>query len=230
MAAGSGARTDLALADGRTAHVRFTSREDGDLRVEGDPAALAERRRAVAPVPWTWLHQVHGGRVLTVTEPGEHAGADADGAVTAVTGAALAVHAADCGPVALVADTGGVGVAHAGWRGLTQGVVATAVDALRALAPGAVSAHVGPLIGPECYEFGADDLDEVAAALGDEVRATTSTGHPALDLPVAVRAALTRAGVEDVTFHGGCTSCGSGSWSHRARGDVERQAVVVWMR
>ena len=37
-----------------------------------------------------------------------------------------------------------------------------------------VRAVVGPRIGPECYEFGAADLDAVAARLGDGVRARRS--------------------------------------------------------
>ena len=72
---------------------------------------------------------MHGARVVTVREAGAGAGDEADAAVTTVTGAVLAVHTADCAPIALVADGGGVAVAHAGWRGLADGVVAAAVDA-----------------------------------------------------------------------------------------------------
>ena len=49
----------------------------------------------VPPRPWTRLTQVHGARVVTVTRPGEHAGAEADAAVTAVPGCALLVRTAD---------------------------------------------------------------------------------------------------------------------------------------
>ena len=62
---------------------------------------LAARRRPRSSTdPWTWLRQVHGAGVVIVTEPGEHAGAQADAAVTAVPGAVLAVQTADCAPVA----------------------------------------------------------------------------------------------------------------------------------
>src|SRR4029453_6810882 len=59
-------------------------------------------------------------RGVHVREPGEHAGTEADAAVTAVPGAAIAVQTADCVPIGLEA-TGAVAVVHAGWRGLAAG-------------------------------------------------------------------------------------------------------------
>ncbi len=179
--------------------------------------------------PWTWLRQVHGPRVVTVEHPGAGAGEEADAAVTSATGAVLAVHTADCGPVALVAEGGAVAVAHAGWRGVAAGVLEDTAAAVVGRARGPVRAVVGALIGPECYEFGAGDLDDVAARLGDGVRAVTGDGRPALDLPAAVAAALTAAGVEEVRFLGGCTACSDRHYSHRARAEVGRQALLAWI-
>jgi polyphenol oxidase len=210
--------------------VAETTRGAGDLRVDGNPVDLAARRRDVIDLPWTWLRQVHGARCVTVTRPGEHAGVAADAAVTAVPGAALAVHVADCAPVGLLADEGVVGVVHAGWRGLEAGVVETAVRSMRELGARDIVAVRGACIHPECYEFGEADLDRLAATLGPEVRGTTAAGRPALDLPAAVRAALAAAGVTEVRETKECTACdGKRWWSHRARGDVARQALVVWM-
>lgn len=179
--------------------------------------------------PWTWLRQVHTDRVVVVGAPGEAAGEEADAAVTAVSDAVLAVHTADCAPIALVADGGAVAVAHAGWRGLADGVVAATVAELGGLASGPLRAVVGPLIGPECYEFGADDLRLVVDRLGPEVAATTATGTPALDLRTGVRRALEGAGVDAIAFVGDCTACGDDLFSHRARGDRGRQAVLAWI-
>ncbi|WCO65216.1 laccase domain-containing protein [Iamia majanohamensis] len=180
-------------------------------------------------LPWTWLRQVHGAEVVTVTRPGEHAGATADAAVTAVPGAALAVGTADCVPVVLVAD-GAVGVAHAGWRGLVAGVVGATAGALDALGHPARRAVIGPCIRPADYEFGADDLDRVAARWGDGVRATTRAGRPALDVVAGVRAALAEVGVTDVADDGLCTAADPGRWfSHRARADPGRMATVAWL-
>lgn len=187
------------------------------------------RRRGLVDLPWTWLRQVHRASVAVVTHPGGGAGKAADAAVTAVPGAALAVHTADCAPVVLHGD-GVVGIAHAGWRGLLAGVIPATVDAMRALGAGEVDAVLGPCIHAECYEFGADDLAAVAAALGDGVRGVTASGRPALDVPAAVRAAAREAGVRDVDDVDACTSCDATRYfSHRARGEAGRQAAVVWL-
>jgi purine-nucleoside/S-methyl-5'-thioadenosine phosphorylase / adenosine deaminase len=229
-----------ALPSGATAHVRFTDAADGDFAVGQPAGALAARREALVPLPWTWLHQVHGDRVVVVDEPGKQAGAHADAAVTARPGAALAIQAADCAPVALVADEGVVAAVHVGWRGLVAGVVERAVEAVHRAGGSRLRAVVGPCIHACCYEFGAADLDRVAARYGDGVRATTRSGRPALDLPAAVTSALSALSAQSAlpaipsaasaTTGAGCTACGTPPmFSHRARGDTARQAMVVWL-
>lgn len=183
---------------------------------------------AGAPTPWTWLDQVHGTDVVLVTQPGEHAGRAADAAVTATPGCALAVRTADCVPIVLLGERA-VGVVHAGWRGLAGGVVANAVSALADLGDPPHAAHLGPCIRPGCYEFGEPELDVLADRLGSHVRATTTWGTPALDLPGAVFAALRAAGVERIHDTSGCTACDRRWYSHRARGEVERIATVAWL-
>ncbi len=190
---------------------------------------MAIAHQVPAP-PWTWLRQVHGGQVVTVGHPGEHAGAEADAAVTAVPGCALLVRTADCAPVVVRGDVA-VGVAHAGWRGLMAGVVEAAVEALRCIDPGPLRAAIGPCISAARYEFAADDLDAVAARYGPAVRGRTDWGTPALDLRAGVRAALAGAGVgpvdEPVPW---CTAQWAAElFSHRARGDAGRQATFAWL-
>ncbi len=166
--------------------------------------------------------------MVVVQAPGEHAGARADAAVTRVPGAALAVGAGDCAPVALLADRA-VGVIHAGWRGLVAGVIPAAVSALRGLGATDIRAVLGPCIHAGCYEFGEADLDRAAAVLGDQVRGRTSGGAPALDVPAAVTSGLAAAGVGVVDDVGVCTACSADHWSYRARGDRGRQALVAWL-
>ena len=211
------------------AQVRFTAAADGNLSILQDPTVVAARRRGVVDLPWTWLRQVHGAEVVVVGSPGDGAGREADAAVTAQPGAVLAVQTADCAPVALLSPEGVVGAAHAGWRGIEAGVLGATVDAMRALGASQVSAVLGPCIHLECYEFGKADLDRLAERLGDEVRGTTSAGRPALDVPAAVRLALAEAGVDQIDDVDTCTSCDTGYFSHRARGDTGRQALLVWL-
>ena len=205
---------------------RFTCRVDGDL---GDVVAwLAGPVHAAAPLPGppTWLHQVHGAEVVVVTEPGEHAGASADAAVTIVPNAPLVVRTADCAPI-LLEGREGIGVVHAGWRGLEAGVIEAAADALASIGEGPDTLRLGPCIRPRCYEFGEAELDQVAARYGDAVRATTAWGTPALDLAAGVAEAARRLGLrfEDEAT---CTACSPAHWSYRARADTGRHGLVAW--
>jgi len=211
----------------RTAYIVATSVADGDLAISSPQPGLEARRRKVVDLPWTWMHQVHGATVVRVSEPGERAGVEADAAVTTTPAAVLAVQVADCAPVALVGSDGTVGIAHVGWRGLVAGTIRATVDAMGSRELRGV---VGPCIHAECYEFGAADLEVAAAAAGERVRSQTKTGMPALDLVAGVEDQLHACGVELVPSPwGACTAHTAGYWSHRARGDRERQAMVVWL-
>lgn len=179
--------------------------------------------REAPGLTWTRLHQVHGARVVVVDAPGEREGEDADAAVTTVPGAKLVILTADCAPLALAGD-GVVGAVHAGWRGLAAGVIGAAVDEMRRLGGRDIVAALGPCIHAECYEF-----TDVADHFPPEVHGRTAAGQPALDLPAAVRRALHDSNVELVHDEDVCTACSPDHFSHRARSDAERQAMVVWM-
>lgn len=212
---------------------RWTGRAEGDLGHGGryvnavDPD-VDSRRRAVLDRSWTWARQVHGNDVIVVDGAGGRAGRRADALVSATAGAALAVLAADCGPVALASPEGVMGAVHAGWRGLVEGVIERAVEAVRRLGASTVSAAVGPCIRAECYPFSLPDLERVSRRLGDGVQATTTAGAPALDLFAGIGEALRQAGATLVAAAPECTACDPSYFSHRARRERARQALVVW--
>ncbi len=212
--------------------MRFTDRADGDFAVDAEPVALARARARVAPGTWTWLRQVHGADVVVVGEPGAHAGAAADAAVTAVPGAVLAVNTADCAGVLLAGPSPSgvvVGAAHAGWRGLHRGVLEATVEAMRDLGAERVHWCLGPCISPSRYEFGGDDLELVVARYGDVVRGVTSDGAPALDLRAGVAAALDAAGALGPADRAvECTASDPRFYSWRARKDAGRQTAAIW--
>ena len=200
-----------------------------------DPAAVAENRRRIGaglggraadPETWTCLHQVHGAGVHEAgTHPPDRL-PQADASVSTEGHAVLAILTADCAPVALVGP-GVVGAVHAGWRGLAAGVVEAAVGRVEALGGEAPVAVLGPCIHPCCYEFSPADLELVARRLGPAVESRTSTGGLALDVPAAVRIALSRAGVVAVTDLGICTGCSPRHFSHRRDGRTGLQAMLV---
>lgn len=207
-------------------------------RLTDDDAAAVERNRAALRArvgrPLAQIRQVHGTRVLTVTEPPDTAGEppdtageppEADGQATASAGVAAMVLVADCLPIA-VAGGGAVAMLHAGWRGLAGGVIAEGVKALRALAAdGALTAAIGPGAGPCCYEVG----EEVHAAFG---HAAAFRRGANLDLKAIAWAQLEQAGVGTVYDAQICTICSDPSllYSHRRdHGVTGRQAGVAWL-
>lgn len=224
---------DWSLATGGDAgaiHVVATERRHGDLDLEVADDLLESRRRAIVDAPWSWCRQVHGTAVHVVEAPGAVAGLDGDGLCTMIPAAPISVRIADCAPVVLADPGGFVAVLHAGWRGLMAGIIAEGVDAMGRLGATEMVAVLGPCIRPERYEFGAADLDRVVDRFGSGVAGTTSEGRPALDMPAAVRAALDERGIAIAAVLGGCTAAEDDRrWSHRGRGERERQAVVAWI-
>lgn len=224
--------------------VRFSERSDGDFAIDSDPDELAEARNRLAEGPWTTLQQVHGANVVVVEEPGAQRGAAADACVSRCVGARMSVQTADCAPL-VIASEGLVGLAHAGWRGIVAGVVTATSDLMGALGAKEQHALLGPCIAAADYEFGAADLDLVASVAGDCVRSSTPQGRSALDLAAAVRAQCADAGVASFSVVGPSHSTQTSNpspfstvpfstsdprwYSHRCRGENQRQATVAWL-
>ncbi|HEV2362180.1 MAG TPA: polyphenol oxidase family protein [Acidimicrobiales bacterium] len=199
--------------------------------VEGDqrpPSPMSPAMfTALGERPWSWLHQKHGTDVHVVRWPGDRTGSDGDGLVTDVEDAVLVAFSADCPLVALGSAEGVAGIVHAGWRGLVSGMVEEGVRRMRDLGAGQVFAWRAACIHAECYEFGEDELERAVGLFGEGVRAETSEGRPALDLPAGVRIALDRSGALLVGEQPECTACSPGWFSWRARQDTGRVAVAV---
>jgi len=221
---------DRALGNGRSIRVRWTDRTDGNLAIDAAMPELEQRRRDVTDRSWVWLQQVHGDRCIDCDEVGVDAaiGAEADAVVTAQPDLALAIHTADCVPIALWSEDGVLGAVHAGWRGLEAGIIESCVELLRTKSAEPISAVVGPSIGPECYEFGEEDLERLSAKFGPSIRSLTSDGRPALDVRWGIRNELSRLNVTVVFEDDTCTSCDHQLYSFRGRGELGRQAFVVW--
>ncbi len=220
--------------------MRWTGRSEGDARHRREGPARSWDEIVDRPV--FWLHQVHRDGVVVVASPSDPPVQEGDALVTTRSDVALGVLTADCAPVALASPEGVVGGAHAGWAGLAMGILERTVEAMRSLGAGRVTAALGPCIHAECYQFATTGLDRLAGQFGDSVRGTTAAGTPSFDLEAGVAVALRRAGAHLVHRAGECTACAAspdvadGSFSHRdfsffshrARGERERQAMVVW--
>jgi polyphenol oxidase len=210
---------------------------DLGAHVGDDVAAVRENRARLASwagCPVAFVDQVHGATTMVVGAPDLPADAlvavgEGDALVTADPGVALAVLTADCVPVLLAdADSGVVGAAHAGRRGLVDGVLQSALEAMVGLGARVenVRAAVGPAIAGSSYEVPAALRDEVAARI-PETHATTSWGTPALDLPRGAEAVLLRCGVRDVLRSPRDTWGDAALFSFRRDGRTGRAAAVI---
>jgi YfiH family protein len=195
---------DGGVSEGPFASLNFGS---GD-----DPARVGENVRrfstaiGIAPEGLRQVTQVHGARVVdAATLASAAAREEADALVLRSGGAAaVGVRVADCVPI-LVGSRAGVAAVHAGWRGVVAGVIGNAMEMLGA--DDAVAA-IGPCIGPCCFEVGADVAARIAGACGEPRVVASQAGDKAtVDLRLAVRAQLARAGVRDVEDVPGCTRC-----------------------
>jgi YfiH family protein len=164
------------------------------------------------------LRQVHGNRVIVLTEADDPAavkGTPADALVTSRALVPLAVITADCFPVLLVAPcVPAIGVVHAGRRGTAARVTEITAKLLCArfnIAPQALYAAIGPGIGGCCYE-----VDDVSAApfyaqytAHDGVFRPSRLGHSYLDLQRANLLQLQAIGVPQEQMWGAhlCTAC-----------------------
>ncbi len=202
--------------------------------------ARAARALGADPARMVGLTQVHGPEVVCVETawlPGQ--GPRADAAVTATSGIAIGIVTADCAPVLFAdAEAGVVGAAHAGWRGAVAGVLEATLAAMVGLGadPARVAAVVGPCIGQDSYEVGADLREAVLARdpadarhFGDGAR----PGHWQFDLSGYCAARLAAAGIGRVSVTGQDTLAEEDRFfSHRRRmlaggGPIGHQISVI---
>ena len=179
-----------------------------------------------------WLRQVHGSDVVRAAR---HDGTPrADASVGEPGSPPCVVLTADCLPVVLC-DTSGtrVGTAHAGWRGLANGVIARCVEHMDR--PGRdLLAWLGPAIGRYSYEVGPEVRDACLAATPGARSAfaplPARTGRWRADLYAIAASQLASLGVERVYGGGFCTYRDQTRFfSHRRDGATGRFATLAWI-
>lgn len=226
---------------GGVSHDAFQSLNLG-LRCGDDPARALENRRrvcrSVGVPPFALVRQVHGATVVRVGRRRSGAGfedpstalGNADAIVTSSRRVPLAILTADCVPVALADPaTGQLAVIHAGWRGVAHGVLRSTVATFPK--PSELRAAVGPAVGPDHYEVGAEVAEAVSAASPGGAVATRSGTRILLDLPATVTRILVGLGIRNIDREEVCTACEPERFfSHRRDGITGRQALVAMRR
>jgi len=223
----------------------FDSLNLGD-HVDDDPAAVHINRQRVqqfaqslspsTPLkPAVWLRQVHGVYVFDADQdrPLDQLVPEADAATTARFGQPVTVMTADCLPVFFSNSQGSrVAVAHAGWRGLCDGVLEATVACF---APSdELMAWLGPAIGPSAFEVGEDVRAAFMAVDASAVMAFTELaakpGHFLADIYALARLRLNNVGVTAVYGGNACTVTQSDEFfSFRRDGRTGRMVSMIWL-
>jgi len=203
-------------------------------RCGDDPMTVAENRDLLRealslPSEPRWLRQVHG--TLVAVEPNRDE-PEADAAVTREPGTVLAVQTADCLPVLLCAGDGSeIGAAHAGWRGLSAGVLEATLAAMQTSRANII-AWLGPAIAAQSYEVGGEVREAFLAHDPAAASAFTATrpAHWLCDLYELARQRLRAAGVARIFGGGLDTFTDPRLHSYRRDGaNSGRMASLVWI-
>jgi polyphenol oxidase len=188
-----------------------------------------------------WVHQVHGNVVhhaetLPENEPLGATTIQGDALVSRTPGLVCGVKVADCLPVLFAAnDASVVAAAHAGWRGLSSGVLENTITAMN-VAPEQIVAWLGPCIGPTMFEVGEDVRAAFIETAGEHSGSTIDRAFVPrkigakylCNLVALARERLRIAGVNNVFVDGACTmSEPTRFFSHRRDQYTGRMAAFV---
>ena len=241
----------------------FDSLNLGDHVGDQAQAVHANRQTLQAVVRGTtpgahavFLRQVHGSEAVHL-QPGVPDGTEADACYTSTPGSVCTIMVADCLPVLLAhRSVPVVAAAHAGWRGLVGlqgvGVLESVFKGFSALAQYQQAqaatkdiakntlAWLGPCIGPQAFEVGAEVRAAFCAHDGG-AQACFRPGAPGkyyADLPALARRRLAALGITQVYGNDGspawCTVAqASRFFSHRRDaallGSTGRMAACIWL-
>lgn len=203
---------------------------DNLVDVEHNRALL----RRYLPSEPRWLKQVHGTLPVWI----EHTTAaipEGDAVLSRKQGSVCAVMVADCLPVFLC-DTAGttVGIVHAGWRGLAGGIIEQSITAMQ-VDPGKLMAWLGPAIGADHFEVGADVYEAFVNHDEQAMHAFVPKGiHREkkwlADIFLLARQRLTNAGITGIYGGGICTFSDTARFfSYRRDGETGRMAALIWL-
>lgn len=202
----------------------------------GDNLSDVEENRALfyraanLPSKPVWLEQVHGKAVLKLSgEP--YASKRADASYSDTPGTVCAVMTADCLPVLFCNRAGTeVAAAHAGWRGLCDGVLEETIACFKDQ-PENIIAWLGPAIGPAAFEVGSEVREAFMAVDVNASLAFRAAGEKYYaDIYTLARQRLVRAGIENIYGGDRCThSEAEDFFSYRRDRITGRMASFIWL-
>lgn len=201
----------------------------------GDSDALVQQNRALVgqqlPAEPFWLNQTHS-TIVVEAGPATTTPPEADASVTTQPDTVCCVMTADCLPVLFTNESGTVvAAAHAGWRGLCNGVL-EATLARMGVAPGTIMAWMGPAIGPDAFEVGAEVRTAFIAKQAGAASAfiDIDDGKYLADIYQLARLRLQAQGVTQIYGGDFCTVIDREHFfSYRRDGITGRMGSMIWI-
>ena len=205
--------------------------------VKDNPIHVAHNRQLLSqflPSEPVWLNQVHGINVVDAANT--DCVPDADASYSTRKNIVCVTMTADCLPI-LVCDTAGTAIAniHAGWRSLCDGVIEATIAKLP-VDSNQLMAWLGPAIGPNAFEVGAEVRSQFIAKDAQAELAFKPHGDKLLcDIYRIATQRLNNLGVTKI-YGGGqenepwCTFTNEKRFfSFRRDGETGRMATLIWL-
>lgn len=175
----------------------------------------------------SWLNQTHSSDIVCADQL--KGLVDADASYTERKQCVCVVLTADCLPI-LLCDTQGKAVAaiHGGWRGLLNGIIENSIAKLPNTE---LMAWLGPAIGPQCFEVGAEVKQAFVnkGAMFSDAFILQKNNKYLADIYCLARLILNKAGVEQVYGGDFCTVTEAERYfSYRREGQTGRLATLIW--
>ncbi|MFQ3368071.1 MAG: YfiH family protein [Methylophilaceae bacterium] len=180
-----------------------------------------------APV---WINQTHSKSCVDADSISSIVGADAS--YSKKPGTVCGVLTADCLPIFVCNKNGtAVGIAHAGWRGLVNGIIESLIESLDCNGEDLI-VHLGPAISQLSFEVGDEVKSQYLSKNKNFENCFTYLNNKYyLDLYDAARVVLKSFGVTAISGGDRCTYKESNQYfSYRRDGKFSgRMAHLIWM-
>lgn len=171
------------------------------------------------------LKQVHSGDLTIVEDIDKHNNVtEGDALITNLAGVGIGIRTADCVPILIVdKEKSVIAAVHAGWRGTWSEIVVNTVNKIESefgISSTNLTAVIGPSIKNCCYEVGEDvaSLFNVRFNNTEYYLSKRAESKYLLDLSIANKLSLQKAGVVDIEILDVCTKCDDSFYSYRREG------------
>ena len=211
------------------------------LHVGDKPQAVSKNRQLLLqafqlPEKPYWLEQTHSTKVIELPVMQADDIGNADAAWTNKPATVCAVLTADCLPVFFYhAEENKVAVAHAGWRGLANGVIEQTISKMTKT-PELLKVWLGPAIGADEFEVGEEVkdifclIDPDADQCFRQAKKIAAKQHYLADIYQLAKRRLYNVGVTTISGGDYCTvSDEQRFFSYRRDGQTGRMASLIWL-